>query len=201
MTMNPIIHRILNDKYCKECILYESKKYTHVRNKTIEINSRYAPATAFRILFVAESPPMFFFKDSIKYFYALGKIERNELFYNMMSVLFEKEMINFPDVSKEIILDKFKECYYLIDMVKCPINKLKDKRRKRKVIESCASYLNEELHTLNFGKAVFIGKSTFRVAKNHLNLDFNYNVITFPRFKQNVLNFKRELKEILKKVD
>jgi len=187
------ISEILGNKYCKECILSKSKNHILVRNETIRINQSYAPEKI-KLLFVAESPPMAFLEDRSKYFYASGQVKRRGLFYHMMSVLFKEEMKEYPKYTKEYFLKRFKgkRGFYLIDMVKCPINKL-PKKEKRKAIESCSKYLNKELNSLDFQKVIFIGKGTFKKIKKYLNLDFDYAVIPFPRYSKNVQNFRTEL--------
>lgn len=189
--MNALVLEILSNKYCGQCILFNSKEHIAVRNKTIEMNAKYAPEKI-KILFVAESPPWAFVKDKHSYFYAPGQLKHGGLSYPIISVLFKEKFY-----TKEHFLQKFmKEGFYLIDMVKCPINKL-TKGEKEKAIKSCAKYLNEELHSLNFEKAIFVGKSSFKIVKNHLNLDFNYTAIPFLRFKKNVEGFKEGLKKAL----
>jgi hypothetical protein len=190
--MNIILH-VLSNKYCSGCPLFESKEHIYVRNETLKMNAKYIPETI-KILFVAESPPWAFTNDRTAYFYAPGeKIAHGGLGYYMIPILFKEKII-----TKEQFLQKFKESgFCLIDMVKCPINKL-TKVEKEKAIKSCAKYLNEELHSLNFGKAIFIGKSSFRIIKNHLNLDFNYAVIPLPfGSNKNVEGFKEGLKRAL----
>lgn len=112
----------------------------------------------------------------------------------MMSVLFKEEMKEYPKYTKEYFLKRFKEKrgFYLIDMVKCPINKL-PKKEKRKAIESCSKYLNKELNSLDFQKVIFIGKGTFKKVKKYLNLDFDYAVIPLPFYGKNVQIFRTEL--------
>jgi hypothetical protein len=41
-------------------------------------------------------------------------------------------------------------------------------------------YLKEELRELKFKKAVFIGKRTFNVIRDHLTLDFPYELLPYP---------------------
>ncbi len=192
--MNPVVFEVLNNKYCKGCVLSGSENHIFVRNETIEINQRCAPEKI-KTLFVAESPPMAFLEDSSRYFYAPGQIRYVSLFYHIMSVLFDKEIRNYSKFTKEYFLKKFetKRQFYLIDMVKCPINKL-TKEEKRQAIESCSKYLNKELHSLDFEKVFFIGKSSFKKASRYLDLDFEYDVIPLPfGSNKNVQNFKKAL--------
>lgn len=190
--MNALFLEMLSNKYCVQCILFNSKEHIAVRNETIKMNAEYAPEKI-KILFVAESPPWDFVKDKHSYFYAPGQVKRGGLSYHIMSVLFKEKFY-----TKEHFLQKFmKEGFYLIDMVKCPINKL-TKEEKKKTSRSCAKYLNEELHSLNFEKAIFMGKSSFEIVKNHLNLDFNYAVIPLPfGSNKNVEGFKEGLRGAL----
>jgi len=190
--MNPLVLEILSNKYCGQCILFGSREHIAVRNETIKMNARYVPETI-KILFVAESPPWDFVKDKHSYFYAPGQVEHGGLSYHIVSVLFEEKFH-----TKEHFLQKFmEEGLYLIDMVKCPINKL-TKEEKKKAIRSCAKYLNEELHSLNFEKAIFMGKSSFKIVKSYLNSDFNYAVIPLPfGSNKNVECFKDGLKKAL----
>jgi len=186
--MNPVIPEIMGNKRCRNCILSGKKDYVFVRNETLKINAHYAPNKII-VLLVSESPPWAYLQDHSAYFYAPGQIKRSGLSYHIMSVLFKEKFS-----SKECFLQKFTEKgFYLIDMVKCPINKL-PRWEKEKATKSCANYLNKELHSLNFKKAIFIGKSSFKIIKNHLELDFNYAVIPLPFGSNiNVQNFRKQL--------
>ena len=148
-----VILNVLSNKYCSECFLFKSKEHVYVRNETLKMNAKYIPETI-KILFVAESPPWAFTNDRTAYFYASGeKIAYGGLGYYMIPILFDEKI-----TTKEQFLQKFKESgFYLIDMVKCPINKL-SKKEKKEAIKHCAKYLDVELHSLTFQKAVFIGK-------------------------------------------
>ena len=192
-TMNIILH-VLSNKYCSGCPLFESKEHMYVRNETLKMNVKCVPETI-KILFVAESPPWAFTNDKTAYFYAptAEKIAYGGLGYYMIPILFKEKI-----TTKEQFLQKFKEGgFHLIDMVKCPINKL-SKREKEEAISYCVKYLNEELHLLNFKKAIFIGKTSFKVIKQFLSLNFPYHVIPFPRgSKKNVEEFKKGLMEAL----
>ena len=191
--MNPIILEILGNKYCKGCILNKRDDYITVRNETIKINTKYV-LDKIRILFVAESPPMGFLRDLGRYFYAPGEVKYGGLFYHMMSALYENEMKAGLKSSKERFLERFKgKGFYLIDMVKCPVDKL-PKREKRKAIVSCSKYLNKELGSLYFEKAIFIGKGSFKDVKAHLDLSFDYSVIPLPfGADRNVQRFREGL--------
>lgn len=186
--MKAVVLDVLSNKHCEKCFLFKSEKHIDVRNKTIKINAKYVPEKI-EILFVAESPPWSFVKDKHAYFYASGKMKRGGLSYHIMSVLFKER---FP--TKGHFLQKFMEKgLYLIDMVKCPINKL-PREKKKEAIKHCAKYLNEELHLLNFKKVIFMGKSSFKTVKNYLNLDFNYAVISLPfGSDKNIQDFRRGL--------
>lgn len=189
--MNAFVSEILSNKYCRQCILFNRREHISVRNETIKMNAKHAPEKI-KILFVAESPPWDFMKDRHSYFYAPGQVKQKGLFYHVMSVLFDEKFF-----TKEQFLQKFvKSGFYLIDMVKCPVNKL-TKKEKEKAIKSCAKYLDEEIRSLNFEKAIFIGKNSFKIVKNCLNLDINYDSLPFPRFKKNVEEFKEGLKKAL----
>lgn len=197
--MRFVISEILGNKYCNGCILNKSRKHIFVRNETITINQRYIPEKT-NLLFIAESPPMAFLEDHSRYFYASGQIKRRGLFYQMMSILFKDEMKKYSKHTKEYFLNKFrrKKRFHLIDMVKCPINEL-PKKEKRKAIESCSKYVNKELRSLDFKKVIFIGKGTFKNAKRYLDLDFDYAAIPLPfGSNKNVQNFKKELNALCK---
>ncbi|WXG41347.1 MAG: uracil-DNA glycosylase family protein [Candidatus Freyarchaeum deiterrae] len=185
---------------CNGCILSERKDYIDVRDETLKINAKYVPNEKIKILFVAESPTISFLRDKNRYFYAPGQIRYGGLFYQMMYVLFEEEMKECSKFTKEHFLDRFKmeKGFYLIDMVKCPINKLL-RKEKRKAIESCSKYLNKELNSLSFQKVIFIGKSSFKEVKAYLDLNFNYVVIPLPfgPNNKNVQNFRKELSSLI----
>ena len=184
---------MLANKYCEDCVLSKRQKLITIRNKTLEINKQYIPSSI-KSLLVAESPPTKFSDQSNRYFYASGPIRNGTLFYYVMSVLFKDDMKNYYNYDKKYFLDKFKETFYLIDMVKCPIDKL-PKEEKIQTITSCTEYLKRELSSLKFQKVIFIGKSSFKRAKSYLNLSFEPPVIPLPfHSKRNVENFKKKLK-------
>jgi len=194
--MNPIISRILSNVYCMNCLIL--KNYADridARNRTLKLNNQYVP-DAIKILFVAESPPRAFIWDDRAYFYASGPERRNSIAYHMNKALFKAK-------SKEEFFKLFKENgFYLIDMVKCPLGGLPDEEKER-VIECCAKYLNEEIHTLKFEKAIFIGKGTFTILKKKrlLTLDFPYEVLPLPFGSYtNVKNFKKKLTKIKRRL-
>lgn len=191
--MNAVVLDVFNNTHCKECFLFKSKEHVDVRNETLKMNAKCVPETI-KILFVAESPPWAFTNDRTAYFYASGeKIAYGGLGYYMIPILFKEKI-----TTKEQFLQKFKESgFYLIDMVKCPINKL-SREKKKEAIKSCAKYLNEELHSLNFEKVVFMGKGSFKIVKSRLNLNFYYAVISLPFGSyKNVQAFKRGLMNLL----
>ena len=112
-----------------------------------------------------------------------------------MSVLFKEEMKRYSKYTKEYFLKRFERerGFYLIDMVKCPINKL-SRKEKKEVIVSCSKYLNKELSSLSFQKVIFIGKDSFKKVKRFLDLGFDYTVIPLPfGSNRNVQNFRKEL--------
>lgn len=188
-----IILPVLSNKYCLGCPLSESKEHIYVRNETLKMNAKYVPENL-RILFVAESPPWAFTNDRTAYFYASGeKIAYGGLGYYMIPILFDEKI-----TTKEQFLQKFRESgFYLIDMVKCPINKL-SKKEKKEAIKHCAKYLDVELHSLTFKKAAFIGKTSFKAIKKHLSLNFPHCVIPLPYgSNRNVQGFKKGLMEAL----
>jgi hypothetical protein len=115
-----------------------------------------------------------------RYFYAPGKILYGTLFYFTMCVLFGKEMKCYKTLNKEYFLEKFRsEGFFLIDMVKCPIDKLL-KSEKMKAIESCAKYLERELHSLKFGRAIVIGKGSFKIVSERLDVGFTPVILPLP---------------------
>jgi hypothetical protein len=123
-----VILNVWSNKYCRECFLFKSKEHMYVRNETLKMNAKYVPETI-KILFVAESPPWAFTKDKTAYFYAptAEKIAYGGLGYYMIPILFKEKI-----TTKEQFLQRFKENgFYLIDMVKCPINKLSKEEKKR----------------------------------------------------------------------
>jgi DNA repair ATPase RecN len=79
-------------------------------------------------------------------------------------------------------------------MVKCPMYGLLSEER-RKVARNCAKYLDEELHSLKFEMAIFMGKTTFKLVKGLLKLDFPYRVVPLPF--RSVASFKKELEKVL----
>jgi len=60
-------------------------------------------------------------------------------------MLFPEGMKNY----KKYFLNKFMKSCYLIDTVKCPIDKL-PKNEKAKAIASCTEYLKREMRSLKF---------------------------------------------------
>jgi hypothetical protein len=184
---------VLSNKHCTECPLSNSKEHIAVRNQTVKINSEHFPKGAIELLLVAESPPMAFAEDHSSYFYAQGKIKRRGLAYHTMHALFGRKF-----ASKQEFLSEFAEKYYLLDMAKCPINRL-GKKDKRKALASCAKYLDEELRALGFRQAVFIGKTSFRAVKDYLDLkSLRFNVASLPFGSgKNIENFRKGLGEVL----
>src|SRR4030042_5876462 len=172
MDSNPIIPEILDNWRCEKCPLKGDSKLLTTRNRSLECKKNYFPSKI-KTLLVAESPPRIFFVQPDRYFYAPGKIKFGTLFYFTMSVIFEKEMKNRENYTKEYLLDKFKKDFYLTDVVKCPINGLKDKRKKNKAIDCCSEYLKQELNRLEYDKEnlIFIGKDTFKKVEKKLDLN------------------------------
>jgi len=192
---SPVLN-VLSNKYCEQCAVYKSKEHIAVRNETIALNSKHFPEGSIRLLFVAESPPMAFAQNKTSYFYANGPMKYGKLSYRMMSVLFRQKFDR-----KEDFLREFMKEFYLVDMVKCPIDKLDSKNEKEDAIKHCAKYLNEELHSLKFQKAVFVGKGSFGIAKSFLDLKFSYDVISLPfGSDKNVKNFENGLENVMKSI-
>jgi hypothetical protein len=184
---------VLSNKHCAVCPLFKSGEHVNVRNQTLKINSKYFPKRAISLLLVAESPPMAFSEDGVSYFYAPGRMRRQGLAYHTMCALFGKEF-----TTKEQFLDEFAKDNYLLDMVKCPINRL-EKNVKKDALASCVKYLNEELRVLDYRKAVFIGKYSFKTIKNQLVLrDSNPKIIPLPFHSQkNIEEFRSGLVQAL----
>lgn len=191
--MDKMLLDVLNGKYCAQCPLLRSQDHLLVRNQTIELNSKYVPKKEIELLLVAESPPWAFLQDKHSYFYAPGPIKYGTLSYHISSVLF-KEAIR----EKEDFLQRFRAGgLYLLDVVKCPINKL-TKDKKREAVRACSKYLNDELHTLKPKKVVFIGKGSFKIARDQIKLDFDPSVIPLPFGSQrNVEKFRKGLHEAM----
>lgn len=187
---------VLGNKYCAVCPLSKSPEHLGVRNQTVPMNARYFPKAAIKLLLVAESPPMAFAKNRTSYFYAPKKMKESKLAYHTMCALFNTQFL-----TKEQFLEEFSKENYLIDMVKCPINKLENKD-KREPLLCCAKYLNEELHALNFKKALLIGKTSYSVISSRLDLqNLNYEVIPLPyHSKRNIEEFRRRLAQASKDV-
>jgi hypothetical protein len=79
-------------------------------------------------------------------------------------------------------------------MVKCPMYGLSSEER-RKATKNCAKYLGEELHSLKFEMAIFMGNTTFKLVKNLLKLDSPYRVVPLPF--RSVIPFKKGLEKAL----
>jgi hypothetical protein len=158
---------------------------------------QYVP-TRIETLLLAESPPTRFRVQPNRYFYAPGRIRHGALFYYTMSVLFEEEMRSYKNLNKEYFLNKFKDRgFYLVDMVKCPIDKL-PRDEKTEAIESCAQYLRRELGALSFERIIVVGKGSFEIARRKLNLSFDPVAISLPLGSQrNVESYVEELKQYL----
>lgn len=79
-------------------------------------------------------------------------------------------MKHYRDFNKEHFLSKFmNQGFYLIDVVKCPIDKL-PKDEKEEAIVSCTQYLRNEVDSLIFNRIIVIGKSSFRIVRRSLIL-------------------------------
>lgn len=107
-------------------------------------------------------------------------------------------MKHYRDFNKEHFLSKFmNQGFYLIDVVKCPIDKL-PKDEKEKAIVSCTQYLRNEVDSLIFNRIIVIGKSSFRIVRRSLDPSFDPVVISLPFGSQrNVEDYMSELKRNL----
>jgi len=191
--MNLVIPRVLNNAYCRGCPVYEGKereRRLRARDLALKLNEKHVPKTI-KVLFVGESPPknLMWEEEPYSYFYASGPERPKGLAYYMSQALFGRVL------AKDEFFKKFEESgYYLIDMVKCPMYGLLSEER-RKVAKNCAKYLDEELHSLKFEMAIFIGKTTFKLVKGLLKLDFPYRVVPLPF--RSAASFKKELEKAL----
>jgi hypothetical protein len=119
---------VFTNKYCVQCILFKSKEHIAMRNETVAMNLRYLPKGTIKILFVAESPPWSFAKDRSSYFYApVGKIRYSGLSYCMIPIFFGRTFC----LKKDFLQAFMESGSYLIDAVKCPINKLTRSEKDR----------------------------------------------------------------------
>jgi len=196
MVMNPVTPIVLANRYCENCVLRGCEKLLAARDRALEFNERYFPASI-DTLFVAESPPTSFCEQPDRYFYASGKVRYGTLFYFTMSTLFEEDIKNRENRDKQHFLNRFKEKFYLIDMAKCPVDKLQEDE-KAKAITSCSKYLKDELFSLKFRNLVFIGKGSFKRIEKYLNLNPKPVVLPLPFGSQkNVEDFKNELRRAI----
>ena len=138
---------------------------------------------------------MAFSDDGVSYFYASG---RSNLADQTMVALYGRKFD-----TKQRFLDEFTKGHYLVDMAKCPINRLRtpaEKKAKKKALISCAKYLNEELGAMNFKRVVFIEKKSFGTIEGQLDLrHLNYAVIPLPfRSKKNIDAYRRGLRKAVR---
>lgn len=188
MLINPVIQRVLSNVHCKGCPLYENEEYADrlkARDEALKLNEKHVPSKI-TILFIAESPPKAFIRNREAYFYSSGPERSNSIAYHI------DQALSFGSKNKDEFFEKFKDCgFYLIDMVKCPIGGLPESVKKRAIIK-CVEYLKEELRELKFEKAVFIGKTTFNKIRGHLTLNFPYELLPLPFYKDNNIKKFRE---------
>jgi hypothetical protein len=195
---DPIIREVLADRHCRGCVVRDREDLVKVRDRALDLKTHCVPSTIEKLL-VSESPPTKMRVQPECYFYAPGKILYGTLDYFTMSVLFGKEMKSYKTLNKEYFLEKFRsEGFFLIDMVKCPIDKLL-KSEKMKAIESCAKYLERELHALKFGRIIVIGKGSFKIVSKRLNLGFSPVILPLPfSSRRNVESYMAALKRAVR---
>jgi hypothetical protein len=196
---DPIIREVLADRYCRGCVVRGREDLVEVRDRALRLKMQYVPLIIEKLL-VSESPPTKMQVQPERYFYAPGKILYGTLFYFTMSVLFGKEMKSYKTLNKEYFLEKFRsEGFFLIDMVKCPIDKLL-KRKKMKAMESCAKYLERELHALKFRRVIVIGKGSFKIVSKRLDPSFSPVILPLPfGSRRNVENYVAALKRAVRR--
>jgi len=185
--INPVIQRVRSNMHCRGCLLYENEEYADrlkARDEALKLNEKHVPSKI-TVLFIAESPPEAFMRNREAYFYSSGPERFNSIAYHIDQVLFRSK-------NKDEFFEKFKDRgFYLIDMVKCPIGGLPESVKRRAIIK-CVEYLKEELRELKFEKAVFIGKKTFNVIRGRLTLNFPYELLPLPFYKDNNIKKFRE---------
>jgi len=172
--------------------------YKKARNK-------YKPVkpNKIKVLFIAESPPFKKEKQKLRYFYFKDVTQYDYLFKSIMEVIFPKE----KNRDKVALLNKFRENgYFLIDACEYPINQHKSgKIRKYHIlIKENLLNLKERIETLTDSetKIILIKKNIFQLLCDKQKLNQEYNVINieylvFPSRKNNILTFKKKLKEML----
>lgn len=155
-----------------------------------------------KVLFIAESPPFQKEKQKLRYFYFKDVTQFDSLFKNIMEVIFPNE----KNRDKGALLDKFREnCFFLIDACEYPINQHEDIIRKHHIlIKENLLNLKEKIETLTDAetKIILIKKNIFQLLCVDQNLNQEYNIINreylvFPSHKNNILTFKKQLKEML----
>lgn len=100
-----------------------------------------------KVLFIAESPPFKKKNQKLRYFYFEDVMQYDNLFNNIMNVVFPRE----GNREKGVLLSKFREnSFFLIDACEYPINQHKSKKiRKHHIIKNIPN-LSKQVFKPNF---------------------------------------------------
>jgi len=148
-----IIDRI---RQCEDCEKYAqvlcTKPKPYVRFNVLE---KWKPAKV-KVLFIAESPP----KDGNERYFYNEKTEGR----------LKKKIFNLLDIREDTAekgLQRFKERnFFLIDTLKCRLDKSKKKYIPQKVIKSCTEdFLQQEIDDLKPDKICILGRTALRGLK------------------------------------
>ena len=148
-----VIDRI---QQCKDCIKYPqvlcTKPKPYVKFNVLE---NWKPIKV-KVLFIAESPP----KDRDEAYFYNDKTE-GRLKDKIFNLLYIREE------TAEKRLQRFKERnFFLIDTLKCRLDKSKTKYIPQKVIKSCAeNFLQQEIDDLKPDKICVLGRTALKGLK------------------------------------
>ena len=123
---------------CHDCASLKSARRLKMEDKpyaTFRVEEKWLPKGKINVLFIAESPP---WNGKQSYFY--NRAEDNK------STNLRKEVFKYLNLQ----LDSFKnEGYFLIDSIKCRLNKQNNATVPSKILETCrAKFLGREIEGL-----------------------------------------------------
>lgn len=146
-----------NIEICKKCISLTSDNRLKIDNKPyvkFQVETKWKPKTGIKVLFIAESPP---WNGNQRYFYHEIDEKRTNL---------RKEVLRHLNLKN---LKEFKEeGYFLIDAIKCRINKKGKKKVPKQALKDCSDqFLMKEITNLKPQTIFVLGKSAKQALQQH----------------------------------
>jgi uracil-DNA glycosylase len=144
-------------KTCRKCIVLASGKRLKNQDKpyvNFEVEKKWKPENGIKVLFVAESPP---WNGKERYFYNEIEDKRANL---------RKEVLRRLDL--ETLKEFKKEGYFLIDAIKCRLDKRAKKNVPKEVLKSCSDrFLMKEVTSLKPLIVFVLGNSAKQALQQH----------------------------------